>query len=532
MTSDQIADIGGFPERRYWYEALVHEVLAVWGDHPIYKASVHIEELAYYAFLTSFFENHRADIRNRRRALYYFLAGPFATDRADDPLNIHAHKLPVDSFIPKVVTNLAIAYADPPDRSWSINGQPADDIQVGILKAIYVEAGADGRLKHAHEYAELCSGSLVGPYIDSRKRWRFQILTPDLFRAENDGDILTKLTIATERDGVTVFENWTPEIYFETDANGARLLIQDTDPQTGQPIAVIERVNRYGRVPYEALRLVEPTTSCLLSGGLFPTVEACVACNMLRFAEDQSSLMESWGQWVAINLGIAEKAGIRFGPGRVIAMDNVEGGQDAVPPSLDHVSPSASYTTLHDLIQKRAEDAMRTVGLPQSLVSSIGSTPPSGIARYLERLELIERRNSSINALADFERRLSDLIITVHNADIARPNGAQELNPELTLSIDYAEERVIDDPDKLFISNTRALLTGTMSASRYVREEMGIDRPMSNEDAINLIAENQALVARVAAILGPAAGIVGAPSAPTQTVALQSKPLDNANPIQ
>ncbi|MEO5929753.1 MAG: phage portal protein [Candidatus Kapaibacterium sp.] len=509
-TIDLDARVGAMPERRYWFDALVVEVSSIWGAHRRWGSIHHLEELCYYAALTTFYDADRYDIRNRRRLLYYYLSGVFATESPDDPLVIHAHKLPIDSFVPKVVDNLCDAYSDAPTRTWGGSGSVNDSITT-TLRDVYKAMGADGRLQSAYRYAKLCSGVAVRPYIDARGGWRVAIIPPDMFRYETDdnGDVLTMVVIPTRRydekgNPETVFQVWNDQAYWEEDYRGNRRLFMA--PATEQMVSEI--VNPYGRVPYELLRLVEPNNDDTFGGGLFSLVEGVLACNMLRFAEDCSAVLESWGQWVAVNMGFSDKGGARLGFGRMTAVDGVQapGEGGTVPPTLDHVAAVGQHINIAQTRKSRARELMRGEGIPDSIASDQGATPASGLARALERAELLERRRADIALLAPFEQRFSDLTITVYNTDGPGRMGASKLPTAVPVSTDFADEQILDDPSKRWEMNTRRLLAGVMTPSQYVKLEMGVDYAISNEAAIAMIEANQKLVDPIRVVLGAIGG--------------------------
>lgn len=529
-------NVGTFPERLYWYDALVDEVTSIWGSHRRWKETCYIRKLCWYAALTTFLEGDEEDIRNRRRLLYYYLAGVFATESPDDPLVIHAHKLPVDTFLPKVTENRCIAYSEPVARTWTVGGKADEDL-TATMHGIFEEAGMDGRLQVAEGYAYVCSGCVVRPYVDSMGMWRLSILSPDMFNYEADanGDILTMIVIPTRRfddrgNPETVFEVWTSDLYYEEDYKGNRRPF--ADPHIADAVQMVTEIpNPYGRVPYEMLRLVEPNNNNAFSGGLFSVVEGNLACNMLRFAEDCSGVLESWGQWIAINLGFSKNKSARLGFGRMTAVDGVtsagEGGD--IPPSLDHVAAVGQHINIAQTRRSRAREQMRGQGIPDSIASDQGATPPSGLSRALERAELLEARRRHINLLRTFEKRLSRLTVTVYNVDGPGRMSAKALPTDAGMTIAYSRERIMEDSAKRLEENIKRLLAGAMAPSEFVKIEMSIDRAITDVEAITLILNNQSAIAPIrdllAAALDPKAAAIAATE---QTIPADQQPTQTA----
>lgn len=522
----------------YYVTALQDEIGKLWAGHHVYGEPAHIEEMCGYRMLTSFYDDGFAELANRRELLYHRLATFYSTD-AEAILPPIRGILPTDSILPKIVNTLATAYNEPPIRRWLADGVEAPESK--ILKAIFRRDGLDGRLQAALRRSRLLSGCIVGAYVGARGRWQVQIVPPDLCRYEVDPqfpDQLTSLTFPlvryTDENGEPleeprrVYQVWTDTLVrYEDEGGEPDFMWEPVLGDDGQPIrgddgvvnvqATVERENRYGRIPYVVMRLVEPDSMDTFSGGLAWVVDGMCAINGIEINAELSAHYEAHGHWLAINLGLSTGQKPRFGIGGMTAKDNVEGPGDKAEPKLENVAQNGQYGQLGEHKRGKLDDLQRMAGVPESEIGRAGGNPPSGIARYIERKPLIEQRKDDIRNLQFFEQEFSDLLITVYNADVARPsNGVVPPIPErLTVETTFADEDLILEPkDALAIAEARAA-KGLISPSRFVRDTTGHDID-DDDKAIAFIRENRAKFAALdgpveADTSGDAASITAAP---------------------
>lgn len=485
-------------ETPYYLDALRNPVETIWGRHPIYGQPGHIEDICFYQMLSSFYENDKEDIRNRKDLLYSYLAGPFETGTLDSTLDKLRRWLPSESFLVKVTNALAIAYNDAPTRAWRRAGTDTPHPSSDLLARVYRQIRADGYFQTAHRYAKLASGCVVRPYVGARGRIQIEILSPDLCRIETRPgfpDTIDSLTRPLVRsDGATVFEMWEATRYRYLDYRGDDTWFDDGDGGrlTG------DQANPYGRVPYIVMRLVEPLDVKTFSGGLFEIAEQNLHRNKIRWLGDASITYESFGHWVAQNLGL--KGHVSLGFGKMTIVENAgdkETGE--APPNLFNVATNGQYGQMGPYGSSYVEEMQMAAGLPESDVVRQGGTPPSGISRYIARLGLLEQRKNDILYLGTFEQDFTDLLCTVYNIDVAAKTDAASLPVpgETEIDVTFAEERILLEPDKAFDLYTKQFTAGVMTATQYVREVAGRDFA-TDEEAIAYIVENKRLYAAIA----------------------------------
>lgn len=519
----------------YYVNALSPELSELWSGHVVYDTPQHISEMCGHRMVSSFLADGFTELENRRRLLYALLDGPFATDRTDDILNILSGTLPVDTFLPKVVAARATLYNDPVSRTWD------EATTHAILDALYRDNAFDGRLQEAYRTAIAHSGCIVGAYVGTRGRVQIEILTPDLARYETAAqfpDQLVSLTKPllrfTDEDGmplaqgesVVVFQRWTSDTIFYEDGAGEPAPYPLGPPDEDGPTFIVEQPNPYGRIPYTVMRLVEPNSMATFGGGLAWVAEACLNANRLRFLADTSSMYESFGHIVAINLGLSS-GDARIGFGRITALDGVESGAETgkAEPAMAVVTQAGQYTSIAEYRTAYIEDVLRTAGLPESMISQQGGTPPSGISRHIERLGLLDLRRSDALNLRWFEQELSDLVIAVYNTDVARERGLPEIVPA-TLSVTFPDEQLILEPDRQLDVTERKFSAGLLTPAQYVRELTGTD--MSDEDAVAYLLSNRAALSQPDASAGTSDGTSASASADAAASASTSASPDGA----
>ena len=483
----------------YWFTALAPEVEAIWGRHRVWGNIQHTREMCWMLAINSFLGETRDDYSRRRELLYQSLRGPFSTTSPDDPLNVHRGRLPIESFIPKALNALCTAYRDNPSRQWLVNGEEDERVSKEFGR-IYGEAGANGALHRAHRKVKLCGGGFIRPLFNWRGEMSFEILTPDQCRYTADPrypDKIEEIAIPLQMDiggkMQTVFECWHDDYIEYQDYAGQPIRIAIDTPDG--VVMTDSRPNPYGRIPWETLRLSAPDTAETFGGGMWALVHGNILCNAIDWYADNSAMMESWGHWVAINLGFTRSPSAKLGPGRMTALDDVAGGEDgSAPPSLDYVATSGQYEALHQTKQQRKADILKGLGLPDSVVSGT-QQPLSGIARVLERLELSEMREEDVLHLTPFETAFARLVARVYNTDYAIPQGLPLLpEAELETRVQWGGEPIYLDPKDRRALNVEAAKEGWISPAKFLLDEGGVSAS-DDLEAISIIKHNREMFA-------------------------------------
>jgi hypothetical protein len=134
-------------------------------------------------------------------------------------------------------------------------------------------------------------------------------------------------------------------------------------------------------------------------------------------------------------------------------------------------------------------ERLRMTGLPDSIVSENAGTPASGIARVIERQELIEQRDADKLSLKWFERDWARLLAIVANAGGWKGGPLPE---EFEFNCDFAEERIYLEPDADYELARKRASNGDMDLVQYAREVLGIDET-NPEKIAKIITERREL---------------------------------------
>jgi hypothetical protein len=464
--------LGAYPERSYYYDAFSPDFSFYWGTT---KFGSEVKELCFYRTLTCFYREAMDDVEDRRRLLFYYLRHEFSSENADDAVMRLAHQLPIDSFVPKALNNLCLAYKQPPTRMWGA-GDDADAYSEDFA-AVYEEMNFDREAQDLYRLAKLCNVVKVRPWVHTATgAMKLQVLTPDLYRVatDEDGEEI-ELWHQTEHNGEAAHRVWTlTETY-----------IADNE---GKPVRGTEQQNHYGRIPYATLRMQSLVPGDPYGGGMFSLVEANLVANKKEFAAAVGMTMNAFGVWVAINAEMTEGGGA-ITPDKLIIADGVKGDDNSfIPPHVEHVVGNAMFGAVREDKRQGMKDALRSAGLPSSLIEENVGTPPSGVARVMERQELLEQRDADKLTLAVFERDFADLVALVTNKD-----GYEiPLPEEFDFQVDYAEERIYQEPAVEYAYIREKAKNGDISLVEYAALVMGIDEP-DEERVVELIAERREL---------------------------------------
>jgi hypothetical protein len=445
----------------------------IWEGTKYADDDLELESLAYYRALTCFYGSDMIDISDRRRLLYAFMVTEFKTGRGTDTLERYKNTLPIQSSVRRVLNNLCIAYNQPPKRRFS-NTPSMDD----TFKNLYTEAKISNVLARIYRLAKLCSWVLVRPvWIDGKLQLNY--LSPSQCRVEvsdTNNKVITEVAYPDydADNNVLAIRHWTPFEVWTTNTKGN----------------IIEKkplVNPYGVIPYVAMKLELGTR--YYTGGMFELIEDQLERNKFRFLSNADVSFNGRPIKIAINMGKGE---LIFSPDQVLALDGVvneSSGGGYARPALELVSPDPQYTMIDDFASSREQIAMRTEGLPESMINNTG-TPLSGIAKIIDRQELIEKRNADLPLLAEFEKNLAKMVALIGKVD-ANLNLDMEMKD---FSIDFEEDKVYIEPDAEYEFDKKKLQDGLIDPLEFMKKWGGFDNEITKESAIKVVTERKELV--------------------------------------
>jgi hypothetical protein len=471
------------PTRRYWIDAFRQEVETIWGRTPFERE---IPQICYEAFLASFLGDDPNDVEDRRAILWQWLKGPFNTD-ADSALRKHYQWLPSDHFVDRVLASVCSAYNDAPTRTFSLK-----EAEQKEMERLYREGDANAIWGEVYPIIRMMNVAAVRPIINWKEEMEFRVLTADLFRVRTDPANPSRVAemwipIAVDDRGGkqrSMFRVWRDDYTYIADHNGN---------EAGEVLA-----NPYGRIPYVFPRLQTSRKGDFYGGGLFKLAEACVRANALTYHTLYNVTYNAITIWFAQNMEWDEY-GATLDPGEVIAKENVKDPEEMggkLPPDLSTVSPDAKFSEIDLLNLSWRKQAMKDHDVPDYEVE--GGAPESGFARFVKRLPLIQRRKKDENALRRAEQELAEMVAIVANVD-----GGTRLPEDLPdYYVDYVQEDVPQEPTTEFAMDVDMWKQGFNTSAYMVRKWGGIDRAMTEEEALAYLVQQKDLMAKFLTVGG------------------------------
>jgi hypothetical protein len=465
--------------REYYETAFAAEYRSIWGGiERVCESRDDLASLCYYRALTSFYDRDPVAVTDRRKLLYAYCAGVFNTNDDDATLNRYRRSLPIDSQIRRVIGNIATAYAEPPKRKFAVDtGATWTD----RMSQLYEEMKFAATMRSIHRRARLTSLVAVRPMVVDGKM-RMDYMTPDHFRVIVDGDdFRTPVGIVypkLDAELGIVYERWDRDTMTTIGSDGATLEQIENPYRTRDGVGVL---------PFAFVRLDDDLT--VYPGGMLEIVEAQLDANKAKLLSNQNVDFASSPVWFGINL---KNQNIRITPDALVTFDGVtEGEGQLIPPSLESISPEGRFAELDEFRAARERRAALGEGIPASMMSDQVTTPPSGIARVIERSEVVEMRLADQVALREFESQFARIVAIVANNDL----GDTIPVDAIVVSVDYAEERVYQEPDAEYSFDKQKLEDGVIDPVDFFRKWSGFDQRMTEEDMIAEIARRRAVVA-------------------------------------
>lgn len=431
----------------YYYDAYASDYTNIWrGIESVSGSREELTWLSYYRALTAFLRSDPESIIDRRRLLYYYLKAEFKTDAASDTLNRYRKQLPVDSTVRRVVRNMCAAYDEEPTRRFA-----EFDGTHELMVSLYQAMRSASALPRIYQRARMTGLVPVRPlYLNGK--WTLDYMTPDQFRITTDPDdwrTVTSITYpqASRTSGIE-YLTWTADSKITTSYNGV---------ETSED-------NPYGRIPWVMLRLGDEDG--VYPAGMMELVESQLDNNKIKWLSSVNLTFAGSPVWLALNMGTSQ---LTLSPDKIISIDGVTAGEGQdIPPQLDVISPEPAYQAIDDFRREREKVMQQNEGIPSSMVSDSGGQPPSGVARLIERQELLEIRYADQKALTEFERELATVVALVAQVDAGVTVG------DVDLTINFAEETMYLDPQDEYALDKTKLLDGSTAPEAFYRKWGGL----------------------------------------------------------
>lgn len=408
-----------------------------------------VSDLSLKKALLSFYRDTPNAITSRRDLLYANLQAGYSTDSDKDILRKFKYKLTTDnSLFKRIVRNLCDLYGQPE--------RLADD----RLQDRYNEIGFNHVLNSVHEVAKITGECAIRPYV-SQGELNYYTYMPDNYRYKTDelGSINefwvsytvnreTKKIVNNNSDIKANYENryqvWTNEEFKILDENYSII------PQEENP----DNINPYGFIPFEILRLGNPTDYHENEYNYWNLAELQLLANQLDFITDENLIYGTIGVWLGINIDGGET--VKLGSGRIYKAKHLD--NDIMPPTLEHITAQAQYMDLRQAKDSIVKEKLKNFGLPSSIIHD--NNQLSGIAMKIDRMELEEIRAKDESILKSFEKRLHKKTIDVCSID--------GINYNDEFNISYVNED-ITDPKQDFEYNEMLFNKGFISLSEFGR---------------------------------------------------------------
>ncbi len=451
MTVDRWWD----SHREYYFDAYAEEFRRIWGGiREVAESEYELQSLSYYRALTCFLKADAEAVTDRRKLLYAYLLSEFQSRTAEDTINRYRKQLPVKSTVRRVIKNISTAYDSEPRRRFSEN-----DIIQAAMTAIYEQMHVSTQFQRIYHRARLTGMVIARPlYINGR--WHVDYMTPDQFRIETDpNDVRTVTAVTYPRaalNGGVEYVRWTAETLYNIDLNGR---------------VTKEEPNPYQRIPFAVCRLTDDDT--VYTSGMFELVESQLFVNKLKFLSNLNAVFAGSPVWVAMNFNTPR---LQLSPDKIVTLDGIRVGEGLeAPPTLEAVTPDPTYRDMDEYAREQERTMQHDEGIPASMTSTEATAPPSGIARLIERNEIIELRYSDQKALREFEREFAELTALVASMDVGAAVG------DIDLQVNYADESVLIEPEKEYAFDKQKVSDGVMDPLEFYKKWGGLEL---EEDAL------------------------------------------------
>lgn len=435
-----------------------------------------INDLAFYRALTCWFETDKYAIQDRRTLLFQYARAEFKTDNADDTLNRYAQRLPIRSRVRRVLRNVCSLYTEEPHRTFSEN----ESLNEEMLE-LYGNNKINSELHSMHQLAKLTGIVAVRPYFHN-ERLKLQTLSLDACRIRVDNGDFVAVTYPriAEVKGKR-------ELQYVTWSDEERIV------QNVKGDVVESEENTYARLPFVFLRFGNGK----YGEPLFDMIESQLDANKTRLLARINLTYTGLAVWLGINLG---KEDIVVSPDHLLAFDGVKEGEGLpMPPTLESISPDAQFEEIDNFADSIERSLQHEQGIPPSMTSESQETPPSGIARIIERQELIEFRYNDQMIMRDFEQDLAEMIAHVASIDGHLKSTINE--DSIDVAVTYAEEKTYVEPTDEFEFDMKRSTEGLMPLRNYFEKwGVNLDSEMSDDDFIAKLQAQEEMNARIKSV--------------------------------
>ena len=378
------------------------------------------------------------------------------------------------NLLPKITRNLNMLYSDK-DKVFievvnkeGIVDQTATDRYNYILEKYNINRYKKDALRGAITFNTI----LVGPKIRDNQL-ELDLLYPHQCSIMNSSQNYLKMRALTvdyeDEAGEVIYQTITPENIIVVNAKEE---IVSNNP------------NEYAVIPYVVYRIEDKGD--FWGEGLNEVVDLNNEINVQLTSLSTNGLYQ--GGSILFGVNVSENGVVKVGPNSSLQV--IESPNNKVTPSLSYITPDPKIDQLITLINFYIKQAYIGQGLSSTQYDSEGKDE-SGIAKYINNVELQERRKDFIDASILFEKKLFSMLKIVYNKAIE--DGELEGDPIVgdDVKVSYLQESISSLSDKEKYELTKMKLNdGILSIYDIVREEYG-DTSLTDEECKKIVDDNK-----------------------------------------
>jgi hypothetical protein len=346
--------------------------------------------------------------------------------------------IPTETFVPRFIDEVAIAYQYPPDR-WIVTkdekGKAIDDeTKTGELNELYKTFDVNSKLNEGYRRANLVNVIAVRPIIYKEKqieKRNLDLIYPDefVFRSDaSDPHVPEKFMYERNVNGKYYIYVW--------NADGTNYW-RDCDDAT-----IVREFDQYPIIPFAFMRLRDSKDaygSCEHS-----LIEGNIKANYREMLNQTNLTFVTGPVGIAINCDLSD--GSVLNPRNYIKKDKVLSDAPGMTtrPDFKFVQPNLVVEEVDRVKQSGIKETGKNIGMPDSAFKDSAQVQ-SGVSRQLERESIYNKRAMHLQSLDKFEHDLWKVIQKV--MEVEKSNSKLQ-DASLEVRVDFTDISEPDDPTK------------------------------------------------------------------------------------
>lgn len=402
-------------------------------------------------------------------------------------------QFPFINGVPRTIKRLSQAYRDPPVREL-VRGDKVlatDDKAYEQLDRLYANLDPNAKLKNADQYSTLLNTTHVEVVPrNGSVDWDFR-LRPKTTILEDPNNYLEFIKLAysfaivnpdtLERREGWVY--WSAEEHFFLGTDKLKVGMSNEDPNNLDNPYRDRDKNQV--IPIVTIRKVEQDEYWGRYGA--DLVDAIEAANLQLANLWENGFLQTHGIPIGTNLGTKEGETIQTGPREGFFQENMT--KDDLPADLKFAKPDPDIKEMMDLIDWYIKQTGATYGLPPS-AWALDETRMSGIAKFLDNLELLESREDEVAMWQRIEQDLFEKSRIVYNTWV---KDSAKIDMDLELQVTFPQTSFPESPTEKIQRFLVELQAGLTSPVEWFIEEEGLDEQQARDKAKRIAKDNSEL---------------------------------------